>query len=378
MKHPCRVFVIKISTFEFMKHLYLLSFLFVLNLNAQITLEHVHIIATGRAYTQATDNTKRPLASSGANQIWDYSNLNASQKDSIRFGMPFWYKGHTNFPSSNHAFISSDDTSTVGFGELTNSAYYSLGNYSSSDTSLFIFKLKMKIFEFPSTYESKFSESLLYPGLALELGFDPDSAGPLPNIDSMRISTAFNRSNNIDGWGTLKLPSGNFNALKSTTLNITSQEVYIKTNNLWIKASGIVLNYFGITLPEPDSVYNIQFMTNSGGIGAPLLSYDHRKRDTTANMTWMYSMPRKSSIRIDESNNQLSIYPNPTNSMLNIDAGNITAEYVISNSIGQIIAKGKYDGFKTINVEAYSKGIYQIQLINSEGQAFQSTKFSVN
>ena len=76
---------------------------------AQITLEHAHVIATGRQYTEATDNASYKHAASGASQVWDYSSLKVSSKDSIRFGMPFWYKGHTYFPQSNYAFINSNN-----------------------------------------------------------------------------------------------------------------------------------------------------------------------------------------------------------------------------------------------------------------------------
>ncbi len=344
---------------------------------AQITLEHVHVIATGRQYTEATDNASYKHAASGASQVWDYSSLKVSSKDSTRFGMPFWYKGHTYFPQSNYAFINSNDTSVVQFAELTTTAFYSYGYYASSDTSETIFKLKSKIFAFPSTYNSSFSESLIYPGLSIGLGFDPDSTGPIPKIDSMQISTGFDRSAAIDGWGTLKTPLGSFNALKQTTLNIASQIVFVKTNGAWIKATQPILNLFGLSLPSPDSSFSVEFMTNSGGIGVPLMSYSYLPKDTSiSDITWLYAVPRKSNI-LSVNDESAKVYPNPATDFIYIQSE--TAEsFNVYNQMGSLILSDKIQNDLPVNVESLSSGMYFIQLKNNNNELVHAQKLLIN
>lgn len=354
-----------------------LSLLFSISAFAQITLEHIHVIATGRQYTEASDNTARKLASSGANQKWDYANLKASSKDSIRFGMPFWYKGHTYFPQSNYAIINSSDTSAVQFAELTNSAFFSHGFYASSDTSETIYKIKTKIFSFPSTYNSSFSESVIYPGLSIGLGFDPDSTGPIPKIDSMQISTGINRSSSINGWGSLKTPLGSFNTLKQTTLEISNQLVFVKTNGAWIKASAPILQLFGIVLPAPDSSYSVNFMTNSAGIGVPLMTYNYRPKDTAAsNITWLYAIPRKSSI-LSLASNDVSIYPNPATSVINIQSDK-AASFEIFNALGQLIVNDKMSVETEISVAALPRGMYLVHLKDAKANVIRKEKLLLN
>ncbi len=342
---------------------------------AQITLEHVHVIATGRQYTEAIDNGSYKKAPSGANMVWDYSKLKASSKDSIRFGMPFWYKGYTHFPQSNYAIINSSDTSVVQYAELTNTAFYSHGYYASSDTSLTIYRLKSKLFAFPSTYNSSFNESLIYPGLSLGLGFDPDSTGPIPKLDSMQISTGFDRSVMMDGWGTLKTPLGSFNTLKQTTLQIASQIVFVKTNGAWIKASPAILNLFGLTLPAPDSTYNVVFMTNSGGIGVPLMSYSYLPKDTSVTkISWLYAFPRKSSIvSLEES--AITVYPNPAHDYFQINTDRAVA-FELYNQFGQLVLSGVADKNNPVNVETLSAGMYLLQL--KDQNLIQSEKLLIH
>lgn len=359
------------------KFLLSIPLFFSLSAFAQITLEHVHVIATGRQYIEATDKGNFKKAPSGANMVWDYTKLKASSKDSIRFGMPFWYKGHTYFPQSNYALINSSDTSLVQFAELSASAFYSHGYYASSDTSESIYRLKSKLFAFPSTYNSSFSESLIYPGLSIKLGSDPDSTGPIPKLDSMQISTGFDRLAVMDGWGALKTPLGTYNVLKQTTLQIASQIVFVKTNGAWIKANSAILNLFGLTLPAPDSSYNVVFMTNSGGIGVPLMSYDYLPKDTSiTNISWLYAIPRKSSIvNIEESS--LSVYPNPASDYFQINTEN-AVQFELFNPFGQLILNGTTGKNSLVNIETLSAGMYLLQLKDQHQNLIQSEKLLIH
>ena len=71
--------------------------------------------------------------------------------------------------------------------------------------------------------------------------------------------------------------------------------------------------------------------------------------------------------------NVISLYPNPTSSVLNIKADDsITNQpYAISDALGKIVLKGKLnEGDTAINVEHLSKGIYYIKMANNNVSKF--------
>jgi surface protein len=69
----------------------------------------------------------------------------------------------------------------------------------------------------------------------------------------------------------------------------------------------------------------------------------------------------------------ITLYPNPTSSILNIkvDANLTNQPYKISDALGKIVLKGKLnEGDTTINVEPLSKGIYYIKVANNKASKF--------
>ena len=62
----------------------------------------------------------------------------------------------------------------------------------------------------------------------------------------------------------------------------------------------------------------------------------------------------------------LSVYPNPSNGIVNIEGANV-ASVTVHNSIGQLVAK--YENTNTINVSSYTPGIYLFNVITVEGKA---------
>ena len=69
----------------------------------------------------------------------------------------------------------------------------------------------------------------------------------------------------------------------------------------------------------------------------------------------------------------LSLYPNPTLSVLNIKTNENLANqtYAIIDALGKIVLKGKLnEGNNTINVEQLSKGIYYLKVANDKASKF--------
>ena len=69
--------------------------------------------------------------------------------------------------------------------------------------------------------------------------------------------------------------------------------------------------------------------------------------------------------------NSFSVYPNPTNGVLNIAAGNAEFEYQLFNGMGQEVARGTAQGTQQINLGNMAKGIYFLRLTSGSRTDFQ-------
>lgn len=76
------------------------------------------------------------------------------------------------------------------------------------------------------------------------------------------------------------------------------------------------------------------------------------------------------SVGIDENTfaQKVSIYPNPTSGLLQINANiGVAFTYLVFNATGQIVASGKASGNTAINLTNYASGIYLLHLANNNG-----------
>jgi hypothetical protein len=95
-------------------------------------------------------------------------------------------------------------------------------------------------------------------------------------------------------------------------------------------------------------------------------------QDTSNNTSWIYKGVLASpQIGIDETYfvNSLTIYPNPTNTILFIKSeNNNPLNFQILNSIGQVVQQEKIKG-NSINVSSLLNGIYIIRFFDNENQS---------
>lgn len=337
------------------------------NANAQISIEKIHIIATGRSIVECTDNGTYTLPETGNSKTWDYSQLQESSTDSTRFGMPFWYSGHVLFPEANRAYIPFNDTSIIHYELLTDNFLYDLGIYSKTDTSFLLRQLKIASLNLPATFMSTFTDMNQTAGLSIELGIDIDSTGPRPFLDSMRFMMVTDASSIMDGHGLLSTPLGSFQALHQTKLMRNYQKMQVFYDNDWHEADDSTRIHLGVFFPQPDSVYHCKFYTNSANIGVPLLSYTYRPRQTQmSNIRWLKTGPHLNSISSTFASS-IQVYPNPTSNELNIELDGLF-NWSIQNHLGQNILSGDAINSRKIDIKDLASGTYILTLSNESGE----------
>ncbi|MEX1190762.1 MAG: T9SS type A sorting domain-containing protein, partial [Brumimicrobium sp.] len=71
-----------------------------------------------------------------------------------------------------------------------------------------------------------------------------------------------------------------------------------------------------------------------------------------------------------ETKNDFSIYPNPTNSILNIQSDKVIQKISVFNYLGELVIQENGQALNQINVEQLNKGIYVIRMIGKDGNVF--------
>ncbi len=335
---------------------------FFIRLSAQITLNHTHLVTPGKKLIQATHVSSHAFASAGANQTWDFTDLSADMTDSIRFGVAGWYPGHENFPLANIAMVYYSDENEISFLDITPAAVTMYGNYSMTDTGNFSTKMNMRLITFPSTYNTSFSDVNIFDAFSFPLGFDPDSAGPIPFIDSVQIRIQYNTKSTIDGWGTMKTPLGDFAALKQTTQNISSPLIKMFSNGIGFDVPVSMLALFEGQIPEGDTSYTVNFWTNDATVGFPLVTYDYTNADNSASsVDWLTAKPQSSSIRSVQTS-PIHVYPNPAADYIDVISPADNGSLTIMDMSGKILIEQAVERHSRVQIGHLSRGMYMLQL----------------
>lgn len=335
-------------------------------LHSQITLEHVHMIETGRTVAQSLDQSKFNLPSEGASKTWNFTTLKTNIKDSSRYGMPSWYKGNTYFPTANRAYIAFSDTSDVYFQLLSNNALFDLGHYASTMNTENIYRLRIATLKFPCSYQSQFNDSGFFIGSVLNADVDIDTAGPLPFIDSIRIINRTDVQSIISGWGQLTTPLGSFNCLQQKLLKTNRQEVEMYADQKWALAPQKVIEYFNIFIPQPDSIYHVKYWTNSANIGVPVMQYIYYPKDTTLTAIGWLSGPAHKNSLVETQINDVEVYPNPFNQNLTVEAA-LGSMVTIIDASGKMVVNTVVTENGQIETGQLSSGLYWLSIRSAEG-----------
>ena len=192
-----------------------------LTLQAQITVDGSQI-PTGTDTIKITFDTN-PASSinggpTGGNQTWDFSALNNDDPEERIFADPANTPFAASFPSANLAV--SEETDSWAYLLVNNSTFETLGFGEFDGGQPEIDKFNQTLFTFPSTFGTSYvdveSEGWVFKDPI------PTSAG-VP-FDSLGFRAAFITDSEIDAWGTLKTPLGDWPSLRQNMQLIRSEE----------------------------------------------------------------------------------------------------------------------------------------------------------
>ncbi len=197
-------------------------------LNAQITINSVaNLVSAGDTIIQSHDDNITSFSPGGTGeQTWDFSNLTTNgDNDSLIFIDMYQTPFYNLFPDANFAVMILDDnngnTDTMfQYIETSDMYLHILGIYVSQYKDVHSFPYQ-NMMPFPVTYNDEFFSD--YYSVAKFLNGN----------DSMMYKLYVNDTVNVDAYGTVNIPLGNFQCLRFCHNSFHTDSVFIKTAGTW-------------------------------------------------------------------------------------------------------------------------------------------------
>ncbi len=319
-------------------------------LNAQITINSVSdLISAGDTIIQSHDDNITSFSPGGTGeQTWDFSNLIANgDNDSLIFidisQAPFY----SLFPDANFAVIILDDnngiTDTMFQYIKTSDTYlHILGMYATQYNDVHSFPYQ-NMMPFPVTYNDEFFSD--YYSVAKFLNGN----------DSIMYKLYVNDTVNVDAYGTVSIPSGNFQCLRFYHNCFHTDSVFIKTADTW--------NFQAVS-PYNQDYY--EWWTNDPAVKMKILEFKvNESGEVTDGNFLSQALIHESSVsELNHSYFKISYLENGNIYLKNIpkDFNNVTI-YDLSGK--QILNHSIYTDCYNLNVQNIPKGIYILSISSS-------------
>ena len=353
---------------------------------------------------------------SGANQVWDYSNLiDSGAISTLSMVAPTGLPGASKFPSATIAWHDPSDGSYVFCNNTINTTLGEMGVYTTA-TNWGVFTPKITRLFFPMAYGNKITDTALFSA-AISAGFD-----------GKVTDTLF-----ADGYGTLKLPhNATYNNILRIKIKLTfsfylsGTFVYSYTSEYYefvqegIHYPILLLNsaansnwsaqyYGGIPVPLLISNFNSSWKNNLPSLQWDASNTDNTKQfnversfdgktfdnlgsvSVTGNSTYQFTdkgyqsgtvyyrlqqLDKDGSIFYSDisklqslETNTLSLWPNPTTDKVHLSlVSGSQYQVVIYDFTGKVVYENKsFTPNETIITDKWSKGIYIVKLKDKEG-----------
>lgn len=363
--------------------IYFSLLLFSRNASAQITITSADIANPGRVIYMANDTT--PLISVGAagvNQTWNFlTTLHDQITDTLTYTPLVDAPNSVDFPSANLVipvnrqgdifYTVNDATALSMLASTENKVLYPGGL---KETIVKTNTPAEKLLEFPSTYNTSFTQSIrrftqYYFGSVPSISTSPGTAVRACGYsDSIRQKTYYDKIMLADAWGSITTLAGTHNAIRFKETKIVHDTM---------DAHDALLNAWFLYKIKTDSIVTYSWYAN--GMGAPLVTAVMDSAGAVKNVTWMIAPLGTTGVNEISSSSNLSVFPNPAQDVITFDMHGSKANYItIYDITGRVINTYSVSSDReTINVSAYSKGMYTYSLLDKKNNVLNRGKFSV-
>lgn len=342
------------------KALFSISFLTVAQLSfGQISIDSSNLVNANQTIYLTSPSVAAinavDVSGTGANQTWDLSALDSLYSDTLAFLNPNQGLFSNEYPNAALALIDEDGATNYFYKDANGFGFLGLVDLEGGDTIKLHFQ--QPFINFPCNYNNTIDETSV------------DSF----TIPSQGIKLVFKIKTNsiIDGWGTLKLPKGDFDVLRQ------SQEITQYMDYYYDMGGG---NYLYID-SDTGIDQSVVFWTNNEAAKFALVSVDYDSDlGTIDDISYLNDAPANlfdttsiAPLPLDG----LTLSPNPAKDRLSFQLPTPGLyQLVVSDLSGRELTRQQFQGSQyRLSVEGLSSGVYFYHIINRQTGATAVGKF---
>ena len=326
--------------------LFILLSLFSFAVQSQITVNTIGL-SVGDEVIQVTDSLFQTElhSSGGADLSWDFAGLHGEFRDTIAPIDPTTTNHASTFPTSNLAI---GTVELAAYFSNTNDAYTALGygglvEEISADIEMNYIENDVMI-AFPINYTNE---------RTTDAYGTTNATVDIPNVGEtdIRISESIHREQEVDAWGTVTTPEGEYEVLRV-------KEYKIQIDSIFAYMFGIEV--FQEDYSQFDTSYTFNYYTNDVTIKTPLLVVNYNpSSDEIISSTWITFTEDTAIPNLVSNKTEISIYPNPAKNFINIETNEDIISVNIYNTVGQLV---KNSSQRRVNISDLPSSIYIIEV----------------
>ena len=364
-----------------------------LHLSAQVTLTEAYFPVAGDTlrYSVAEPGTTVDLLTAGANRQWNFGTLTAASQLSLAAATP---SGETVFTEADLAL--DIDSTTVGFYRNEAGSLDLIGIRGTNallpgyqiEASLSPARPERRA---PLAYEATFTSLATNVIAVATTDLPAETRGEygalLTGVDSIRLTTVSDRTDNVDAFGTLLLNGKSYEVLREKRTETVTTTVEVKSGALAYNDITALLQIFApeyaAFLGEQAPVTTYYFW--SPGQKEAVATVTEEEDGSVSRMTYVRSDATSSTGGPFLRQASISIYPNPAYGLTTFEVGGLdNGDYTISvfNVLGRRVATTTFSpslGNAKVPVELNNlpRGTYLYTLMNQRGRILTTRRVMV-
>jgi len=339
-----------------------------MNMSAQITVLDTDLISIGDVIYQATDTMPSSVISvgnTGPNQNWDFSALQEMEIETIEVVAPVGTLYGSMYPNANLCVEMDDD---LLYLDKSSTGVVAVGIADLPVNNVMLIPLPLT---FGLTYQdgpNTITDSVFVntgPFSINNMLTTSISTNPLHDqIDSLKFKVVITKDFNVDAWGNVKIPLGNYDALRMQVEETTTTDYYA-----YCSEGGLGGGWFSAQALAPiqtEISMRYEWWSNDPVVKFMLAELQVDNSGNVEGASFLIAPPAASVSNLLVTN--FNVYPIPATSILTVDAQNnelTSLELVDLN--GKVIFKNEFAQSTSLDISQISKGIYFLNLQTFEG-----------
>lgn len=353
----------------------LLAWGFIQPVTAQITITNSVFPAVGDtlhfAFGNQSGAINQVFTPPGGNQVWDLSNLQATQYWNQMMKNPQTGTASGAFPAASVLFNPLNSSSEV-YWQVTGSQVNDLGYYGLDELGLGLNLLFKKSPGLEQSWAPVNFFDIHQSTSNVLTAFDASIAPPFllalaPAADSFRIRITYQRLGVVDAWGTLAIPGGTFDVLRKKQTEYKSTAMDVKVSPLgWIDISTIGGQQI---LPlGTDTITSFHFLNDVSKEVIAVCTLNTAQNEVTGVQYKALNIP--TATFTPSFKESLLAYPNPVQDMLYVRFTNdakATFQVKLTNEFGnpvlvQMVELSTTENVIAVPVSNLPSGVYELIL----------------